>query len=1295
MNAVPSEAGRVPGNVRRILSVVLATLITQPLPININHSKFSTGTLAPVVVPAKDLIREASKLFPGAVLSRGEVADDIPVLERWNPSKTVLTSSGTKFLGTMLHSNPDGSFTLPPKRRVMGIPREPEDKDGLYRVGRNWHGRPTKVFKERIVDNYKGEIAMTPDLSAAIFRIVKKLDERVQSGDLTTQQWEIIIQSSAFHKMVQREAEVIGKTLEQVLYIVEQLGNRLFEKKLKINSKNPRDPYRYSAVFGEVFDVFLGPDQVIVESIAAGLNSNGNWAATGFPVSIVGNDFHVLGSDLYGRVVAVGSNVAQIPVDQGGFRVGDMVVFQTGLHEKNDPRAHGGHPGRTESFHITGYETPDGTFTDFYKNEALAFMRVSEEDVVKRVQVLDSIEEGEPVVRTGAYVEEMASYGLVLPTVEHAMARLGIREQNILIMEGGNGGTGRFGIQAAKARKAFVIAIVSTEQKGKEVMALGADAYINRKDSKLVKIADVIDSAKWIIENEFDLPERRHSMTPNFSTSDLKELRNKLEGWLNLMKGDASSEKILKHLAKLETLLGASPAFYKDLKRLGAIKTLIEIEKGDPGFLNRAYRVKMGSATWEDMEVVNRDYLKAIKEAVQKIKKENGLKRPRKNLAHAVINFMGTETYGRHALSVREGDPLNPEDLGGVTASFGGGSGFKVQFPGAAGETDVKAMIKRIQKYRPRAGTGEHIKKAVVMGSTKEAREEVEELLSKSQGGISPTEVLVVVRNQEEADEVAGWDLLRKGKDGIVNAGAKQSVISEGSLEEKIEQLKAIAELPFQRHPATIVVETNKEKLAVQKSGYFRKGLDVIYSREEHYVVTDIKEVEPEAMAEERKRDHQKRKKNFVFLVQSASEKKRVVGWYAKNDLLKLFNPKRDLFLEPYLTMVDFESPMPETPTPFPYDPTRDQLKTHIKKNRALGEWLNGGPKGLGRALWSHWGKGVSPDLIFGRADWENWMPHWIFVLKKMGQLAIRENMDGKIYNFDIRHFWMFQKVILGPTRSMIGTHYASVAETLRSHNLVREGVIKLAPVQTYSFHDLGLAQEKLGRGKNVILIGSPGAGLSTIDEIHKANEERFTDVKHLIRLMQSPAFEEREFAAAQLHFMSDQLSDQAYGTLPEEVRSLLFKPATCGICVEKETFEKILSVWGGPLVHVIEKENAREFELHLPGGIHVDVLTPIDRGKDSALVKYLNRSGEGIQQVEIFSNDIEEVTKLLKLKPTRDGATGQPVNFQLVELPNGEKVLVEYVQATEEQLQALPKQEIVFAEDWLDQFKSSFDSSV
>jgi hypothetical protein len=132
----------------------------------------------------------------------------------------------------------------------------------------------------------------------------------------------------------------------------------------------------------------------------------------------------------------------------------------------------------------------------------------------------------------------------------------------------------------------------------------------------------------------------------------------------------------------------------------------------------------------------------------------------------------------------------------------------------------------------------------------------------------------------------------------------------------------------------------------------------------------------------------------------------------------------------------------------------------------------------------------------------------------------------------------------------------------------------------------------------------------------------------------------------------------------------------TVGVAVQPAAFERIRSVHGSPrLSNVPPDQDAREFELHLSGGVRLDVLTTREPGGTGAIARYLEKYGEGIQQIEICVQNIDRATDILRanfaLAPihpaTRPGADGTRVNFFLVTTPQGKKVLIELVEAKSE----------------------------
>ena len=187
-------------------------------------------------------------------------------------------------------------------------------------------------------------------------------------------------------------------------------------------------------------------------------------------------------------------------------------------------------------------------------------------------------------------------------------------------------------------------------------------------------------------------------------------------------------------------------------------------------------------------------------------------------------------------------------------------------------------------------------------------------------------------------------------------------------------------------------------------------------------------------------------------------------------------------------------------------------------------------------------------------------------------------------------------------------------------------------------------------------------------------------DIASLIRGLSDANSEKRASAAAALF-------ERGCATVAPIIREWLAVPAlsatveraasgkpglTIGIAVEPATFDEIRAANGSPrLADVPPDQDAREFELDFPGGVHLDILTTRDRRGNGAIARYLQKFSEGIQQVEISVKDVDRATELLRsefsLQPiypaTRAGADGSRVNFFLVPAPDGKKVLVELVE--------------------------------
>ena len=215
-----------------------------------------------------------------------------------------------------------------------------------------------------------------------------------------------------------------------------------------------------TAMLQEVLDVpELDNYDVLVLVMAAGINYNGVWAALGVPISPFDGHkqpYHIAGSDASGIVWAVGSKVTR-------WKLGDEVVIHCNQDDGDDEECNGGDPMYSTSQRIWGYETPDGSFSQF--------TRVQSQQLMPR-----------PKHQTW---EESACYTLTLATAYRMLFGHAPHElkpgQNVLIW-GASGGLGSYAVQLANVVGANAIGVISDERKRDFVMGLGAKGVINRRD---------------------------------------------------------------------------------------------------------------------------------------------------------------------------------------------------------------------------------------------------------------------------------------------------------------------------------------------------------------------------------------------------------------------------------------------------------------------------------------------------------------------------------------------------------------------------------------------------------------------------------------------------------------------------------------------------------------------------------------------------------------------------------------------------------------------------------------------
>src|SRR6202166_4371389 len=131
------------------------------------------------------------------------------------------------------------------------------------------------------------------------------------------------------------------------------------------------------------------------------------------------------------------------------------------------------------------------------------------------------------------------------------------------------------------------------------------------------------------------------------------------------------------------------------------------------------------------------------------------------------------------------------------------------------------------------------------------------------------------------------------------------------------------------------------------------------------------------------------------------------------------------------------------------------------------------------------------------------------------------------------------------------------------------------------------------------------------------------------------------------------------------ELSELLLRPkpiVTVGVAVHRETFARIRSANGRPALAIVpEEQDAEEFELHFADGVELDVLTSREPRGQGAIARFLEKVGEGVQQVEFRCLNVDRAMAILRerfrLGPiypeARSGANGSKVNFVLVAVPS------------------------------------------
>lgn len=201
----------------------------------------------------------------------------------------------------------------------------------------------------------------------------------------------------------------------------------------------------------------IGPQEVLVMVMAAGINYNGIWAALGKPVSplrYTGYDFHIAGSDASGIVWKVGSEVTR-------WKVGDEVIVYGNQSCGECGPCNGLDPMACENQKIWGYETNWGSFAQFAKLQARQLL---------------------PKPAHLTWTEAASYIATYFPAYRMLVTRGNLQAGDNVLVWGAAGGLGSMALQICKVYGANAVAVVSSPEKAEFCMKLGAKGVINRKD---------------------------------------------------------------------------------------------------------------------------------------------------------------------------------------------------------------------------------------------------------------------------------------------------------------------------------------------------------------------------------------------------------------------------------------------------------------------------------------------------------------------------------------------------------------------------------------------------------------------------------------------------------------------------------------------------------------------------------------------------------------------------------------------------------------------------------------------
>ncbi len=666
------------------------------------------------------------------------------------------------------------------------------------------------------------------------------------------------------------------------------------------------------------------PHQVRLRTILADINANGVWATRDFPIDIA--RFHKeLGTVLGSAGLMIVTEVGSLASQQNALKVGDMVIMLSGTHDLLVLDAFGGSAQAHRSFRILAYEAKNAFEGSF-----------GQETVLSAIEVVR--------VEDGAYdFEQLGPVGLVYPTVEHALNVLGVKKDQVLLNEGGAGGTGGPATQLAKFRGAQVITTVSSAQNEEVARKVyGADEVIYR--------TSISDEASYVA------------------------------------------------------------AVDKAMERLGR-----------PGA------------------------------------------RPNKALFSS-----GQKMAGLHFAALREGDPKDPNDMGGQAAFFGAGAtGFAHEHFGTRDDAPISVMFARAKNLRSNRYRVPRMRRVMVAGSDERAKESVIEAKK------NRATVVVVARDQAEEAVIRNWGLLdertkfgRKVPDGILRLDHVQNVVGLRQAFEVVLKERGIKD---KKMKSIIPLSFGKSIFDEVKSGNFGNILE---------------------------------NKKFISELGQSEEVVR--------EILSKVQAQLNASAE---SAGRYFQRMPDPPQVLSDTSTADENSEFEKRQKAFSAYQTSVVLPFGEALGEVFGKRkdgtpFGPDVsvvLWDGEDGEQILNPLTFV-GFFSQIIYPNDTSKLSLRYHAANTWMTQVSILLSRKVMLGSHYASGSEASAVVDWIMRGEIIPPPAKLFSWPDLPKAVESQGTGKNNILAGVQEGGIKTIAEAYEkqVHRDQVRNIKLALRVIET-----------------------------------------------------------------------------------------------------------------------------------------------------------------------------------------------